>query len=134
MVKKMEIVFNNANAEGLLTCRGLGSFPCLGMPGLDYPAELMIDPAKPGVKAHPYYSRTYGCAPNNNAQGQCIMNYAILIWGQQGVYIHEWPTPANFVGNGNRGTHGCIHLQIGDARKVYEWVDGKTYVTIARPW
>jgi phosphotransferase system enzyme I (PtsP) len=40
---------------------------------------------------------------------------APLIWGQQGVFIHEWPTPATYAGN-NGPTHGCIHLDRGNAR------------------
>ena len=134
MVKRIDIVFYNKNAEGTLQCKGLGTFQCLGMPGLAYPRELMIDPGQRGVKVHPYYSQTYTCPPNNNPAGQCIMNYAILIWGQQGVYIHEWPNPPTYAGNGNQGTHGCIHLRVGDAKHVYDWVDTKTYVTITRPW
>jgi len=87
-----------------------------------------------GTKVHPYYSKTYSCAPNNNARGQCIMNYAILIWGQQGVYIHEWATTPTYAGNGNQSTHGCIHLARGDAKRVYDWVDTRTYITVSRPW
>lgn len=30
--------------------------------------------------------------------------------------------------------HDCIHLRIGEAKRVYDWVDTKTYVTITRPW
>ncbi len=134
MAKRIEIDFHNHLGEGRLVCRGLRAFECLGMPGLAYPRDLTIDPSRPGVKQHPYFSRTYGCAPNNNAAGQCRMDYAILIWGQQGVYIHGWPNPPTYVGNGNSGTHGCIHLRIPDAAIVYDWVDTRTRITISRPW
>lgn len=134
MSKKINIAFHNQLGEGRLTCFGLRSFPCLGMPGLSYPHDLTIDPSNPGVKQHPYYSRTYTCPPNNNSAGQCRMDYAILIWGQQGVYIHGWPNPPTYAGNGNQGTHGCIHLSIGDAQIVYNWVDTWTRILISRPW
>jgi lipoprotein-anchoring transpeptidase ErfK/SrfK len=51
-------------------------------------------------------------ALNNSATGQpAEMPYAILIWRQKGIYIHEWPQlPAS---------HGCIHVLPGDAKKVY---------------
>ena len=133
-MKKISIVFTNNLGEGTLECKGLGTFECLGMAGLNYPQDLMIDPSLPGVKTHPYFSKTYTCPPNNNPRGQCIMNYAVLIWGQQGVFIHEWPSEPTFSGNGNQGTHGCIHLRQGEAALVYNWIDTKTYVTIKRPW
>jgi len=134
MTKRIDITFFNKLAEGSLSCVGLGSFRCLGMQGLKYPAEMTIDPATPGTKVHPYYSKTYSCPPNDNARGQCIMNYAILIWGQQGVFIHEWPGGPTYAGNGNQSTHGCIHLAVGEAKKVFDWVDTRTRIVISRPW
>jgi hypothetical protein len=134
MTKRMNIRFHNLYAEGTLECVGLGTYPCLGKPAMRYVKDVTIDPSQPGAKSHPYYSRSYSCPPNDNAAGQCIMNYAILIMWRQGVYIHEWPTPPTYVGNGNSGTHGCIHLKVGDAETVYNWVDTKTRVQIFTPW
>jgi hypothetical protein len=142
--KRIDIVFNNMLGEGTLTCKGLLTlssgnktdrvFRCLGQAHCHYPREMMVDPSQPLVKQNPHYSNAYTCPPNNNRAGQCVMRYAILIWGQQGVYIHEWPGIATYAGNGNQGTHGCIHLAQGDAAQVYNWVDTKTYITIKRPW
>ena len=133
MTKRIDISFNRL-AEGNMSCVGLGNFRCLGKIGEPYPADLTIDPATPGTKENPHYSGTYGCFPNNDARGRCIMNYAILIWGQNGVYIHEWPGVPTYAGNGNQTTHGCIHLAVGEAKKVFDWVDARTRIIISRPW
>jgi lipoprotein-anchoring transpeptidase ErfK/SrfK len=122
-----------ANGEGLLECKNYLTTRCLGQPGLNYPTDSTIDPSFPGTKQNPHYSETYSCAPNDNSQGQCIMNFSILIWGKQGVYIHEWPNPATLAGNGGP-THGCIHLDPGKAVLVYNWVDGPTRLLISYPW
>jgi lipoprotein-anchoring transpeptidase ErfK/SrfK len=135
MTKRIHIAFNDVG-EGRLECKGYRTFRCLGMKGLRYPIDIVIDPTKDkSVKQHPYFSRTYTCGFVNN-QGvpqPCRMNYAIRIWGQQGVFIHEWPAPTTYVANGGP-THGCIHLEIGNAKNVYDWVDGRTRVTMQYPW
>lgn len=130
--KLMRITFNDLG-EGSLACSGYQTFRCLGMKGLKYPTDITVNPSVPGTKSHPYYSKTYSCPPYDNNRGQCTMNYAILIWGQQGVYIHEWPTPATYAGNGGP-THGCIHLDPGNASLTYAWVDRPTRVLISYPW
>jgi lipoprotein-anchoring transpeptidase ErfK/SrfK len=61
------------------------------------------------------------------------MPYAILIWGQRGVYIHSWPNPPTYAGNGGP-TGGCIHLSTIDAPKVFNFVDGRTRIVISYPW
>jgi lipoprotein-anchoring transpeptidase ErfK/SrfK len=134
MTKQIRIEFYGQLGEGRLTCLGLATFPCLGKQGVPYPEDLTIYPGNPGVKQHPYYSQTYTCPPNNNSAGQCRMDYAILIWGQEGIYIHGWPNPPTYAGNGNQGTHGCIHLSMLDAQTVYSWVDTRTRILISRPW
>jgi hypothetical protein len=135
MTKRIDIVFSDLG-EGHLECRGYGSFRCLGRKGYKYPTDLVVDPIKdPSVKQHPYFSRTYSCG-FVNAQGvpqPCRMNYAIRIWGQEGVYIHEWSSPATYAGNGGP-THGCIHLEVGRAKMVYDWVNGRTRITMKYPW
>lgn len=131
-MKRIRISFNSLG-EGMMECVGFRTVRCLGMKGLKYPLDLTINPAIRGTKENPHYSRTYSCPPNDNAAGQCIMPYSILIWGQEGVFIHEWPTPATYAGNGGP-THGCIHLDPGNAQAVYNWVDQKTRVTMTYPW
>ena len=135
MIKRIKIEFHNDKAEGKLTCLGLGrSFKCLGKPNLRYPADLTVDPSKKGVKKNPHYSNEFSCEPYNNESGQCRLDYAILIWGQRGIYIHAWHGEATYAGNGNKGTEGCIHLSMRDAKTVYNWVDTRTRVTISYPW
>lgn len=74
----------------------------------------------------PNFSQEYVCDyPGIGQIGvPCQMNYSILIWGQRGIYIHEWPGRATYAGNGGP-TAGCIQVEIGDAKKIYEWVDTK---------
>jgi hypothetical protein len=116
-MKVMTITFN-ALGEGSLVCQGYDTFRCLGKKGLGYPKEVTLDPSKPGTKQNPHYSVRYSCPPNDNAAGQCTMRFSILIWPRYGVYIHEWPAPATYTGNGG-STHGCIHLDPGKAALVY---------------
>jgi len=133
-MKRMHIEFNNLG-EGKLECRKFSVFRCLGKKGLNYPRDLMINPNLPNIKKNPYFSAEYVCDYPGIGQVSvpCRMNYSILIWGQRGIYIHEWPNPATFTGNGGP-TGGCIHLEKGDAKKVYDWVDSKTRLTISYPW
>lgn len=133
MAKKLIKIQFNDLGEGSLECVGFNIFRCLGQKGLRYPTDITVAPSISGTKESPHYSRQYSCPPNNNALGQCIMPYSILIWGQQGVYIHEWPTPATYAGNGGP-THGCIHVDRGNAHLVYAWVDRPTRLLINYPW
>jgi len=131
MAKRIHIKFNKLG-EGKMDCRGYKIFRCLGKRGLMYPTDLMIDPKKLNVKVSPYFSKEYVC-DYKGVVLPCRMNYSILIWGQRGIFIHEWPNPATFVGNGGE-TGGCIHLEIGDAKLVYDWIDQKTRITMEYPW
>jgi len=134
MNKRINIALNNLG-EGGLECVGLGTFRCLGKKGLRYPNDLTINPALPNVKRHPYLSQEYECDyPTIGQIGvPCRMNYSILIWGQRGIYIHEWPGRATYADNGGP-TAGCIHVEVGDAKTIYEWVDAKTRIVISYPW
>lgn len=134
MIKRIHIKFNGFG-EGQLECKGYNTFRCLGKKGLRYPRDLTINPALPFVKRHPYFSEEYVCDYPGIGQVSvpCRMNYAILIWGQRGIYIHEWPNRATYVGNGGP-TAGCIHVEVGDAKKIYDWVDTKTRITMVYPW
>lgn len=134
MAKRINILFDS-NGEGRMECVGLGAFRCLGKKGVRYPNDLTINPDLPNVKKHPHLSGEYVC--NYPAIGQiavpCRMNYAILIWGHRGIYIHEWPGRATYAENGGP-TAGCIHVEEGDAKKIYDWVDTKTRIVINYPW
>jgi lipoprotein-anchoring transpeptidase ErfK/SrfK len=130
-MKAMKIDFNELG-EGTLLCEGYRSFRCLGRRGVPYPQKSTIDPSRPGTKENPHYSNTYSCSPNNDRNGRCVMRFSILIWGQQGIFIHEWPTPATYAGNGGP-THGCIHVDPGNAALVYGWVDRPTKLLISYP-
>lgn len=131
MAKRIHIKFNKL-AEGQMECRGYKTFRCLGKKGLKYPTDMTVDPSKPKIKVNPYFSQEYVC-DYAGVELPCRMNFSILIWGQRGIFIHEWPNPATFSGNGG-STGGCIHLDIGNAKLVYDWVNQKTRITIEYPW
>lgn len=134
MAKRINIVFDKLG-QGSLECVGFNTFRCLGKKGLRYPRDLTIDPEKKGAKKHPYFSQEYVC--NYPGIGEvrvpCRMNYSVLIWGQRGIYIHEWPGKATYAANGGP-TAGCIHVEQGDAKEIYDWVDDKTRVVIDYDW
>lgn len=117
MAQRISIQFG-ANGEGTMTCQGLGTFPCLGQAGRAYPNDLTINVSD---KERVHRSAEFGVD----------MPFALRIWGQRGIYIHEFPCSLR---TNNGPSAGCIHLCAGDAEKVYEWVVGRTRVTIEYPW
>ena len=117
MTQRIDIAFA-ASGEGTLTCHGLGSYRCLGQPGRGYPKDLTVQAAD---KHGTHHSVEFGVD----------MPYSVLIWGQKGIYIHEFP--CTLQGNGGPSA-GCIHLCPGDAKAVYDWITGATRVTIHYPW
>jgi lipoprotein-anchoring transpeptidase ErfK/SrfK len=60
------------------------------------------------------------------------MKFSILVVVEWGVYIHEWVPGASIVSGGT--SHGCIHLDTGNAENVYNWVDAPVVLTISYPW
>lgn len=127
--KRISVKFR-ANAEGTLNCFGGGTYPCLGKVGMRYPRDLTVLPTQ---KWKLKLSQEYGVNGPNGLE-PAPMPYAILIWGQRGVYIHSWPGAPTVRGNGNSDTSGCIHLSTIDAPKVYAFVSERTRITISYPW
>jgi lipoprotein-anchoring transpeptidase ErfK/SrfK len=54
------------------------------------------------------------------------MPWAVLMWSEEGIFIHEWPDGAR--------SHGCIHLSPGSAEDFYKWIKGRTRIQISYPW
>ena len=79
------------------------------------------------------YSQEYSIETESGVYEPAPMPYAILIWGQRGIYIHSWPNPPTYEGNGGP-TSGCIHLSSMDAPKVFNFVNDRTRITISYPW
>lgn len=125
-MKTIRITYRD-DGTGTLTCvgrAGQSEFPCGAQAGRKYPKDVTLQ-AKEGVQgqcADCDKFRLWRSAEFNNAE----MPWAIKIWGQVGIFIHEWPTLA--------GSSGCVHLLPGDAQAVYEWVDGRTRVLTTYPW
>jgi hypothetical protein len=101
-----------------MNCGGLGAFPCLGQPGRQYPTDFTVTPTD---KSPEHWSEEF----------QVLMKWCVLIWGQKGIYIHEGPD--NLKDNGGPSA-GCIHLGPGNAKRVYDWIDDRTRITISYPW
>lgn len=108
-----------ANGECTLTAVGLGKFGCLGQPGVLYPKEFYISDDD---KAGTHHSREF----------DVDLPYAILLWGQRGIYLHEGV--ASLKATGGQHSHGCIRVGKPNAAKVYKWLQGRTKVTITYPW
>lgn len=115
MTQQINIQFE-PNGNGTLSC-GARSYPCLGRPGTRYPQDLTITT---GDKHGTHFSEEF----------QVWMQYSILIWGQRGIYIHEW----DFCRASEGSSAGCIHLCPGAAETVYNWISGRTRITISYPW
>lgn len=110
------------NGEGELECVGLGSFKVLGQSGRRYPKDLTIDPTNdPSVKKRLHRSSEF----NVN------MPFAIRIWGQVGIFIHEFPD--NLRDNGGPSA-GCIHVGRINAERVFNYIVTRTRITIDYPW
>ena len=117
--KRVTIEFN-ADGEGTLTFGGK-SVKCLGAPGVKYPKDITVTGVE-GVDKFPvWHSQEYGVD----------MPWAVKIWGQRGIFIHEMPD--NLKENGGPSA-GCIHLSAKNAPRFYKWVDGRTRITISYPW
>jgi hypothetical protein len=130
MAKRINVVLTHSG-EGTLACVGYETFRCVGKSGLSYPHRVFINPNLRGMKQNPHYSNAYSC-DDDDAQGRCIMRFSILVWPKYGVFIHEW-SPGASISEGGR-SHGCIHLDTGNAANVYNWVDIPTWLHINYPW
>lgn len=136
-MKNIEIIFNPLG-EGQLSCEGYKTFRCLGKKGLKYPKDLTINPQQAGVKKKVHFSQEYHCTlPDTQGQvihhQNCPLYFAILIWGQRGIYFHSWPGLATYTANGGE-TGGCIHLEEQPAELLFNWIDTRTRVLINYPW
>lgn len=110
-----------ANGEGTLQYAGR-TVNCLGQKGERYPKDLSVQGSIGIDKFERKFSNEY----------QVWMQWAILIIGLKGIYIHEGPD--NIRDNGGSDSAGCIHLSEGNAKPFYDWVTGRTRITIDYPW
>lgn len=114
-----QVAFANSG-EGTLSFGGT-TFACLGRPGFKYTNDLTVKGEVDKDKFRRKYSNEF----------QVWMDFAILIMGQKGIYIHEGPD--NLEDNGGPSA-GCIHLAPGNAEEFYNWVSGRTRIQISYPW
>jgi len=108
---KINISFR-PNGEGTLECVGLGTYHVLGQPGRMYPKDITVTEAD---KERVHHSKEFNVD----------MPFAIKIWGQKGIYIHEYPMVLS---------SGCIHVSTTDAPIVYKYVAARTLIKITYPW
>jgi hypothetical protein len=86
---------------------------CSGLKGFPYPADSTVQVSD---KKGTVLSREFESRPGVPS----VMPHSILWIGQRGVYIHGYPMLED--------SHGCIHLLLGDAPEVFEWVDTATRI------
>ena len=113
MTEIMRINFNDngTTCYGTLTYKGK-SYSCLGKPGYPYPGDSTINVSD---KDHNHYSKEF----------KVELPYAIKLDGTRGIYIHEDVTSPH--GNLAAGrTHGCINLPRGEAKQLYDALQGRT--------
>jgi hypothetical protein len=113
---RVQIAFR-ANGEGTLSYNGL-SRPCLGKSSLAYPRDVTIGT---GDKYLRRFSNEY----------QVWMDYAVLLWGQRGIFIHQGA--ATIATNGGESA-GCIHLAAPHAQEFFTWITGRTRIEVSYPW
>ena len=103
--------------EGTLQCYNSGKliaqYRCLGKPGFPYIKDITIN-----TNSKQRYHKSIEF-------GGYLMEYCLLIHGGRGVYIHAGD---NNIADNNGPSAGCIHLEINDARRVYNWVDGSVRI------
>jgi hypothetical protein len=123
--QRIDIGFQ-ANGNGVMNCYGLGTFRCQGRPGarFRYPIDITVTTAD---KELLHISREFNGPDGRPAR----MPFAIRIWPARGIYIHEWGYCQYAPG---QTSEGCIHLCPGDAVRVYNWIVGRTRITIHYPW
>jgi hypothetical protein len=114
--QRVRISFS-ANGEGTLAYNNLNR-PCLGRTNLAYVRDLTVNLADK-------YRRRF------SNEFQVWMDYAVLIDGTRGIYIHEGP--ATIATNGGESA-GCIHLAAPHAAEFFHWITGRTRIEIDYPW
>lgn len=117
--KNVSISFE-PNGEGTLSF-GRRTVACLGSPQVSYVKDLTVKGEMDVDKFRTKFSNEY----------QVDMDFAILIIGQRGIYIHEGP---DTIAENGGVSAGCIHLGPGNAKAFWDWVDGPTRIQISYPW
>jgi len=117
---KIKIIFKE-NGEGFIQFNN-ESYPCLGQKNRMYPKDLTINPIKDvTVKKLKHFSQEF----------QVVLEYAIRIWGQKGIYIHYG---LDNLKDNEGDSAGCIHVEKPQIVQLYNWIDKKTRILIEYPW
>ena len=117
MTTKRIVIKFDGSSNGTLECEGYKSFPCLGRANTSYKTDVTVKGILNEDKFPIRYSVEY----------KVDLNWVIIMDGNKGYWIHEGDT-------GRDASAGCINLSSGDAKKVYDWVDGRTRIVIFAPW
>lgn len=127
---QVKVAFS-ANGEGTLTF-GSRKVACLGNPSTEYPKDLTVQNIEgvqyQGDYANAYKFKIWISSEFNNAK----MPWAVKIWGQRGIFIHEGAD--NIADNGGGPSAGCIHLAAPNAKDFYDWITGPTRIQVSYPW
>ena len=58
---------------------------------------------------------------------QVVLEWVVIMDGNRGFWIHAGDTTRD-------SSAGCINLHAHDAKAVYDWIDGRTRITVSAPW
>lgn len=117
MTKRIKIDLD-AKGDGTLECVGYKTFPCQGRPGVTYHKDVTLQTSDKELLHH------------SHEFAGVDMPYALRVYSERGIYIHEW----QFCSSAGGTSAGCIHLCSPTAKLVYDWIDGPTRITIEYPW
>lgn len=119
------------NGEGTLTF-GSRKVACLGNPTTKYPKDLTVQNIE-GIQYQGDYANAYKFRIWISSEfGNAEMPWAVKIWGQRGIFIHEGAD--NIPDNDGDPSAGCIHLAAPNAKDFYDWITGPTRIQISYPW
>jgi L,D-transpeptidase catalytic domain len=114
--KRIQISLNS-EGRGQLECVGFGVFNCLGKKDAPYKTDVTVTGT---VDVDKFPIRL-------SVEFNVDLNWVIVMDGNRGFWIHEGDIS-------RRSSAGCVNLVSEDAKKVYDWVDGRTRITITAPW
>lgn len=106
-----------SNGQGTISFDGK-SYPCLGQKGRNYPTDCTIYPKDKKLR---HWSNEF----------DVWLDFAILFWGQKGIYLHYGAD--NLKDNGGDSA-GCVHVEKPQIEELYNWIQDRTRLVIEHPW
>lgn len=136
MLPHIHVQFPDPNSpQGTLHLVGTDrKYPCIGHLGCNYPMECVVTPAhkKQHIELqHPQHEEEESNAKSNQPMTH---PYTISIDESRGIYMHEGSTNTDGQLINEQAGTGCIELAKGDAQQVYDFIEGRTKLSISHGW